>query len=45
MVHRVRRIAGWLLCLELDRQLVRLDFDTDDMGADEVAIIGLRGIL
>src|SRR5262245_65522192 len=32
--------------LELGRQLVRLDFDSDDdMGADEVAIISWRGIL
>ncbi len=34
-----------LWCLQLDRQLVRLDFDADDMGADEVAIIRWCGIL
>src|SRR5260370_33615255 len=32
-------------CLQLDRQLVGSDFDSDDMGADEVAIISLCGIL
>ena len=32
-------------CLQLDRQLVGLDFDADDMGADEVAIVSLCGIL
>ena len=25
-------------CFEFDRQLVRLDFDADDMGADEVSV-------
>ncbi len=30
--------------LQFDRQLVGLDFDSDDMGVDEVAIIGLCGI-
>jgi hypothetical protein len=39
MVLRVRRIAGWLLCLELDRQLVRLHLDSDDVVADEVAVL------
>jgi hypothetical protein len=44
MVHRVRRITGCLLCLQLDRQLVRLDFDADDVVADEVAVFAFCGI-
>ena len=32
-------------CLQLERQLVRLDFDADDMGADEAAIVSQCGIL
>ena len=44
MVHRVRRIAGCLLCLQLDRQLVRLDLDSDDVVADEVAVFTFCGI-
>src|SRR5438067_2332258 len=37
IVHRVRRIAGCLLCLQLDRQLIRLDLNSDDVVADEVS--------
>ena len=44
IVHRVRRIAGCLLCLQLDRQLVRLHLDSDDVAADEVAVFTLCGI-
>ena len=44
MVLRVRRIAGCLLCLQLDRQLIRLDLNADDVVADEVAIFTLCGI-
>ena len=44
MVHRVRRIAGCLLCLQLDRQLVRLHLDSDDVVADEVAVFTFCGI-
>src|SRR5205807_5059252 len=44
MVHRVRRIAGCLLCLKLDRQLVRLDLDSDDVVADEIAVFTFCGI-
>jgi hypothetical protein len=31
--------------LQLDRQLVRSDFDSGDMAADEVAIVSLCGVL
>src|SRR5258707_2375581 len=44
MVLRVRRIAGCLLCLELDRQLIRLYLDADDVAADEVAVFTFCGI-
>ena len=44
MVLRVRRIAGCLLCLQLDRQLIRLDLNSDDVVADEVAVFTLCGI-
>jgi len=44
MVHRVRRIAGCLPCLELDRQLVRLHLDSNDVVADEVAAFTFYGI-
>ena len=37
MVHRVWRITGCLLCLQLDRQLVRVHLDSDDVVADEVS--------
>ena len=39
MVHRVRRI-----CLQLDRQLVRLHLDADDVVANEVSVITFCGI-
>ena len=32
-------------CLQLDRQLVRLDLDSDDVVADEVSVITFCGIL
>jgi hypothetical protein len=32
-------------CLQLDCQPVRLDVDADDIGADEVSVIYVRGIL
>src|SRR5437868_702123 len=44
MVYRVWRIAGCLLCLQLDRQLVRLHLDSDDVVADEVAVFTFCGI-
>ena len=44
MVNRVRRIAGGLLCLQLDRQLIRLHLDSDDVVADEVAVFTFCGI-
>src|SRR5207247_7650569 len=44
IVHRVRRIAGCLLCLQLDRQLIRLDLNSDDLVADEVAVFTSCGI-
>src|SRR5260370_5581203 len=44
IVLRVRRIAGCLLCLQLDRQLVRLHLDSDDVVADEVAVFTFCGI-
>jgi hypothetical protein len=31
IIFRVARVAGCLLCLELNRQLVRLDLDPDDV--------------
>jgi hypothetical protein len=44
VVHRVRRITGCLLRLELDRQLLRLHLDSDDVVADEVAVFTFCGI-
>src|SRR6266487_3233838 len=44
IVHRVRRIAVCLLCLQLDRQLIRLDLNSDDVVADEVAVFTFCGI-
>ena len=44
MIHGAGRIAG-CLCLELDRQLARLDLDADDVVADEVSVITFCGIL
>ena len=44
MVYRVWRIAGCLLCLQLDRQLIRLDLNSDDVVADEVAVFTFCGI-
>jgi hypothetical protein len=45
MVHRVRRITGCHLCLQLDRQLLRLHLDSDDVVADEVSAVTFCGIL
>jgi len=39
IVHRVARVAGCFLCLELNRQLVCLQLDSDDVAADEVSVI------
>ena len=44
MVQRVARVAGCFLCLDLDRQLVCLQLDSDDMVADEVSVITLCAI-
>ena len=44
IIHRVGRIAG-CLWLELDRQLVRLDLNADNVVADEVSVITFCGIL
>jgi hypothetical protein len=44
MVLRVRRITGCFLCLQLDRQLVCLHLDLDDVVADEVAVFTFCGI-
>src|SRR5260370_19267647 len=44
MVHRVWRSIGCLLCLQLDRQLVRLHLNSDDVVADEVAVFTFCGI-
>src|SRR5438034_11137930 len=37
MVHRVWRITVCLLCLQLDRQLVRVHLNSDDVVANEVS--------
>jgi hypothetical protein len=44
IVRCVRRIAGYLLCLQLDGQLVRLHLDSHDVVADEVAVFTFCGI-
>jgi hypothetical protein len=44
MVPRVRRIAGCFLCVQLDRQLIRVHLDSDDVVADEVAVFTFCGI-
>ena len=44
IIFRVARVAGCLLCLELNRQLVRLDLDPDDVVADEVSISTFCGM-
>jgi hypothetical protein len=44
MVHRIWRSTGCLLCLQLDRQLVRLHLDSDDVVADEVSVFTFCGI-
>jgi hypothetical protein len=44
MVHRVRRITRCRLCLELDRQLIRVHLNSDDVVADEVAASTFCGI-
>src|SRR5437763_5913002 len=44
-VHRVRRIAGWLLCLQLDRQLIRVVLNSVRVVAVEVAVFTFCGIL
>jgi hypothetical protein len=44
-VSVTQQFNGWLRCLELNRQLVHLQIDADDMAADEVSVITLRAIL
>jgi hypothetical protein len=44
MIQGAGRIAG-RLCLELDRQLARLDLNADDVVADEVSVVMFCGIL
>ena len=44
MIRGAGRIAG-CLCLELDRQLARLDLNADNVVADEVSVITFCGIL
>ena len=45
IVHRVVRVAGSLLCLVLNRQLVCLQLDANDVIADEVLVITFCGML
>ena len=44
IVHRATRVPGCFLCLELDRQLICLQLDSNYVVADEVSVITFGAI-